>query len=350
MGNLDPDSLGLMASRILLVACMVAVLAAVEGTTTMNLSAKTSDSSFIRRLRGELEGVHDLGEEAEPESKKSEELAIPASAKVPKAIKDKQTEAQAAQKVAEERSEKSRLATAHAKKLAADAAEMTAKHVEKVKELNHKKVRMITEKAKQEVAAAKQSEKDSVRNAKNIEKKANKVTQKVAQQAAQDLAKDVAKDGKAVQAAEDASENSEKGAEKKEEQAVKANVEAQEELKRAQAKAMSKPTPENVKAATMQKKIAKATKKAEDNAKAKVTMAKAKVAAADQQKKALAVATAASAAGVTPAPAPASAVKNPVEATKEAKEVQAEEEVSKAIASGDAKATELAKEQLEKAT
>merc|ERR1712146_477022 len=33
-----------------------------------------------------------------------------------------------------------------------------------------------------------------------------------------------------------------------------------------------------------------------------------------------------------------------------AKEVQAEEEVSKAIASGDAKATELAKEQLEKAT
>merc|ERR1712054_417092 len=84
MGNLDPDSLGLMASRILLVACMVAVLAAVEGTTTMNLSAKTSDSSFIRRLRGELEGVHDLGEEAEPESKKSEELAIPASPKVPK--------------------------------------------------------------------------------------------------------------------------------------------------------------------------------------------------------------------------------------------------------------------------
>jgi len=99
------DSLGLMASRILLVACVVAVLAAVEGTTTMNLSAKTSDSSFIRRLRGELEGVHDLGEEAEPESKKSEELAIPASPKVPKAIKDKQTEAQAAQKVAEERSE-----------------------------------------------------------------------------------------------------------------------------------------------------------------------------------------------------------------------------------------------------
>ena len=58
--------------------------------------------------------------------------ASQAADKLPAVIAEKQNEAQAAQKIAEERSSKARLANDHASKLAKESSEMTKKHKEKV--------------------------------------------------------------------------------------------------------------------------------------------------------------------------------------------------------------------------
>merc|ERR1712070_1133636 len=93
-----------------------------------------------------------LGEASEPAEPTQAAAPVQAqSEKVPAAIAEKQKEAKAAQKVAEERSLKARMANTHATKLSKQAEEMTKKHKEKVVEVNHKKVEVIKQQAKKAI-------------------------------------------------------------------------------------------------------------------------------------------------------------------------------------------------------
>merc|ERR1712166_493102 len=152
--------------------------------------------------------------------------ASQAADKLPAVIAEKQNEAQAAQKIAEERSSKARLANDHASKLAKESSEMTKKHKEKVTELAHKKVELIKQQADKAIADA----------------------------------KDIAKDGAAVSGSNSMAKSQEKAAAKEQESAETAQTQANTDLKVAQENAEKNPTPSNVRDVKIQKKIEAATK------------------------------------------------------------------------------------------
>merc|ERR1712166_1742489 len=194
--------MGTMVARstaLLIAISCVAFLVQTEATETQDLSAASANGAFLQRLRGEF-GAQMLGEadDATP-------AASQAADKLPAVIAEKQNEAQAAQKIAEERSSKARLANDHASKLAKESSEMTKKHKEKVTELAHKKM-----------------------------DKARKVTAKVASEQAGELAKDIAKDGAAVSGSNSMAKSQEKAAAKEQESAETAQTQANTDLKVAQ--------------------------------------------------------------------------------------------------------------------
>merc|ERR1712166_1354875 len=111
--------MGTMVARstaLLIAISCVAFLVQTEATETQDLSAASANGAFLQRLRGEF-GAQMLGEadDATP-------AASQAADKLPAVIAEKQNEAQAAQKIAEERSSKARLANDHASELAKDIA------------------------------------------------------------------------------------------------------------------------------------------------------------------------------------------------------------------------------------